>query len=255
VPNVLRTLRRTTRGDGLYVPIDGAELLDLRSMIRAPRGQRFADADYSQQELRVLAHFAGGDIAKAYRENPRMDLHIFARDLLNRVLSLGFSRTQSKAVGLGIIYGMGLDELAGRVGTDRRTASAMRRTYKQHLGIDKLEKELRAAKGCLTWGGRWCPVEPEILVYGEIRSFEYKLINTLVQGSSADVTKESMIRYDAVRKDGRMLLTVHDELVIVAPTKAIRAEAKILTEAMQSVELEVPMLTDAKVGPTWRAAH
>jgi len=255
VPRRMQKLRRTTKGEGLYVPIDGAEFIDLRAFVRAPRGTRIGDADYSQQELRVLAHFTGGPLQQAYIDNPRLDMHEYAQSLINGLLALRLSRDQSKGLGLGIIYGMGLPSLSQRVGTDTKTASTLRRTYKQQLGIEQLDRELRAARGCKTWGGRWYDVESPAFVDDEFRTFEYKLINTLVQGSSADVTKEAMIRYDGAKKDSELLLTVHDELPLLAPTKAIRSELKILCEAMESIELKVPLIADGKFGVTWREAH
>lgn len=255
VPNELHPVRRTRKGEGLYVPIDGVRLMDLRAIVEAPKGMRIADADYSQQELRVLAHFVGGAIAQAYRDDPHLDMHIFAQRLINEKTGLGISRVDTKRVGFGVLYGMGLEALASRIHTTEETARIVRRAYKQQLGIEQHERDLRKQAGCMTWGGRWCPVEPATLVDGEIRDWSYKILNTEIQGSSADITKEAMVRYEVVRKEGRMLLTVHDELVIIAPTRAVTQELKLLRAAMESVELKVPLTTDGKVGTTWRVAH
>ena len=84
-----------------------------------------------------------------------------------------------------------------------------------------------------------------------MQTFEYKLLNYLIQGSAADCTKEAIIRYDAVRQESRFLVTVHDEINISAPAKAIKKEMALLREAMQSVEFDVPMLSDGKTGPRW----
>jgi DNA polymerase I-like protein with 3'-5' exonuclease and polymerase domains len=82
-------------------------------------------------------------------------------------------------------------------------------------------------------------------------TFEYKLLNYLIQGSAADCTKEAIIRYAGAKVDGRMLVTVHDEINISVPRKAAKAEVKRLREAMESVEFDVPMLTDTEYGPNW----
>lgn len=255
VPRRMQILRRTTKGRGLFVPIDGAKFIDLRSFIRAPRGHLIGDADYSQQELRVLAHYTGGKLAKAYNDDPHLDMHAYAQRIINEKLPVKLTRDQAKGLGLGIIYGMGLNSLSERTGLEAKEARSVRWTYKQQLGIDELDRKLREAQGCKTWGGRWYDVESPKLIGGQMRDFEYKLINTIVQGSSADCTKEAMIRYDAIRREGVPLLTVHDELVIEAPEKVMAQEMKLLAEAMESVEFQVPMVAEGKAGKTWREAH
>jgi DNA polymerase I-like protein with 3'-5' exonuclease and polymerase domains len=84
-----------------------------------------------------------------------------------------------------------------------------------------------------------------------MRSFEYKLLNYLVQGSSADMTKEAVLRYDAMGGESQLLLTVHDEIVINAPKKIWRAEMVKLKNAMESIEIDVPLLSDGERGYRW----
>ncbi|MBU6232135.1 hypothetical protein KGP36_05830, partial [Patescibacteria group bacterium] len=80
---------------------------------------------------------------------------------------------------------------------------------------------------------------------------EYKLINYLMQGSSADITKESIIRYHDVLRDGRFMVSVYDENVISVPKKAAKREALILRDAMMSIETDVPLLSDGEWGPDY----
>jgi len=82
-------------------------------------------------------------------------------------------------------------------------------------------------------------------------TFEYKLLNYLIQGSAADCTKEAIIRYMRVRKDGMFLSQVYDEINISVPGKALASEIRLLREAAESVEFDVPMLTDVEIGPNW----
>lgn len=93
--------------------------------------------------------------------------------------------------------------------------------------------------------------EPPRIVGNDFRSFEYRLLNYLIQGSAADVCKEALIRYDRAREHGRMLVTVHDEINISVPVAHLGSESAVLKAAMESVEFDVPMLTEGKSGPSW----
>ena len=79
-------------------------------------------------------------------------------------------------------------------------------------------------------------------------SFDYKLLNVLVQASSADITKQSIINYDSARKDGRFLLSVYDENDISVPKGALKSEMSILRDCMLNMELDVPLLSDGEWG-------
>jgi DNA polymerase I-like protein with 3'-5' exonuclease and polymerase domains len=118
---------------------------------------------------------------------------------------------------------------------------------------DTLKRRAALDQPARTWGGRVFYCEPPREIKGKWRTFAYKMINTLIQGSAADNTKEAMIRYDEIKKDGELDLQIHDELLGNAPkSKAgFRSEMKLLREAMESVEFDVPMLTDGEAGPTW----
>jgi len=217
------------------------------------RGDILLNRDYSQQELRILGHFEDGVLMKAYNKDPNMDLHQLATDLINEMLGTDFSRKPIKNMGFGLIYGMGLGLLAETMGVDVDTARIIKNAYLRIFpGLKDLDNDLkhrgRMKEPVRTWGGREYYVEPTRMIKGKPRSFEYKLLNILIQGSAADCTKEAIIRYDEIREEGRLLLTVHDELMINAPTKAARREMKLLKEAMESVEFDVPMLSDGKKG-------
>jgi DNA polymerase I-like protein with 3'-5' exonuclease and polymerase domains len=83
-------------------------------------------------------------------------------------------------------------------------------------------------------------------------TYEYKLLNYLIQGSAADVTKEAILRYHRhPKKQGRFLITVYDEINVSAERGWHDQEMAVLKEAMESIECDVPMLTDAKIGPNW----
>ena len=213
-------------------------------------------ADYSQQELRALGHFEDGPLLRAYLDNPRMDIHDHARDLINGMLGTNLSRKPIKNMGFGLVYGMGIDLLASMMGVDADMARRIKTAYLTIFpGLRSLSDDLtRRAKLGLpikTWGGREYYCEEPRMVDGRLRTFEYKLLNVLIQGSSADCTKEAMVRYAAVAKCGRFMIQVHDQLMISVPRAHATSEARLLRDAMESVEFDVKMLVDLSIGPSW----
>ena len=97
-----------------------------------------------------------------------------------------------------------------------------------------------------TWGGREYYCEPPMIINGRVTTFDYKMVNVLVQGSSADCTKEAVIRFHATRRSPkwRILLQVHDEIVLSAPKAEFPEAMETLRLAMESVKLDVPMLSE-----------
>jgi DNA polymerase I-like protein with 3'-5' exonuclease and polymerase domains len=103
----------------------------------------------------------------------------------------------------------------------------------------------------VTWGGRQYLAEPAKIVNGKYRSYEYKLLNYLIQGSAADCTKESIIRWNENKGNGEFLVTVHDENGIQAPKHSWKKDMALLRKAMESIEFDVKMLSDGFVGANW----
>lgn len=224
--------------------------------------------DYSQQELRILAHFAGGEILEAYIANPSLDVHDYVLEVVNKMTGGGYLRKQIKEVNFGLIYGMGLSLLADRMGADKDTAKKVKKAVLQALpGLKKLDswtkRQGKQGQPITTWGGRVYYVEPPKWVKKkdwetgnmvldkkgepvmELRTFEYKLLNILIQGSAADCTKEGIINYGYAKKDtGRFLLQVHDEIVCSVPKNNIKDSMQRLNKAMASVNFDIPMLSD-----------
>lgn len=216
-------------------------------------GHLLGRRDFNQQELRILAHFEDGALLQAYLENPRLDVHEFTRACIEDMIGLDVGRSFTKTLNFGYVYGQGLGSLAAKLDKTVEEVKAVRDAQMSALpGLASLSKALKArAKAGLpicTWGGREYYVEDPKLIDGMWRTFEYKLLNYLIQGSAADITKESIIRYDAVRKHGRFILTVYDENNISAPKKAIKEEMMILRECMMSIQLDVPLLSDGEIG-------
>ena len=213
--------------------------------------------DFSQQEFRILAHFEDGALLAAYQANPSMDMHDWARGLVNGLLGTAFTRRPIKDIGFGLIYGMGVAKLAQKTDQDIETTTTLKRAYMKAIpGLKDLDRDLKArAKRGLpikTWGGREYYCEPPAIVDGKVRTFEYKLINRLIQGSAADHTKEAIARYhemsESKRAGGKFKLTVHDEKVCSVPRKHVKAAMAAMREAMESVKFDLPMLSDGKIG-------
>ena len=229
----------------------------MKGYVLPEKGHVLVERDYSQQEFRILAHFEDGALLQAYRENPRMDVHDAARDLIHDILGIMLDRRPVKDVGFSLIYGMGLAELARKTETDLEQAKMFKGAYLQAMpGLKDLIwglKQCAAEKQPITtWGGRQYYCEKPRVVKGRLRTFEYKLINRLVQGSAADCTKEGTARYEELGDEGRrgglFLMTVHDSTVSSVPKECWKEGDRALRESMESVEFDVPMLTDGKVG-------
>lgn len=240
----------------------------LRTFLLPDVGEVWGKRDYKQQEYRITAHFEEDALYQSFCANPYVDMHDLVRELIFQVTGLDISRDDVKTLNFGMLYGMGLALLADKlkviIEEARRTKAAWSRALP---GVKLLDAQLKAigkaGEPIMTWGGRLYLPEPSREIDGVFRTFEYKLLNYLVQGSAADCTKEAWIRYDAERKNARVLLTIHDEFGISATLKAMPKEMKILNECMASVGIgigekpkendtrfSVPMISDGAVGMT-----
>jgi len=249
------------KGDGYTHPKHMKSLIELpkvRNYILPDPGQVFCHRDYNQQELRLLAHFEDNTLLAAYNETPRMDVHQFVADAVWEILGLKIERRQAKVVNFGLLYGMGLGKLSIDMDTDVETAKRIKRAQLSALpGLKQLQDDItavaRSGEPIRTFGGRtYYPEDPKV-IKGRLIDFIYKLLNYLIQGSAADFTKEAIIRYHKARRDSRFLVTVYDEINISSPKSSVKREMAALRESMEGIEIDVPMLTDAKCGPNWGA--
>ena len=253
-------------------PIRGLPPLPLcRAYIIPFEGHVLVDRDYSQQEPRILAHFEKGEMQKQYGTTPWIDFHDHAKERLEVALRRKLRRKTVKAINLGIIYGMGLAKLAEM---NNETVAATRLVRDALLGLypglEKLTNEMRHHKvngtPLRTWGDREYYAEPDYVVMAmspefgvEVEvdriDFTYKMVNTLIQGSAADCTKEAVIRYYRKKpKTHFLILQVHDQLVASVPRAALARAHKIMREAMESVEFRVKILTEGEFSyENWNA--
>lgn len=214
--------------------------------------------DYNQQELRILAHFEDGAILQAYKQDPDLDVHAFVKAEIKRLMGRDVDRTSVKTMNFGKLYGQGLGSLAEKLGTSVDEVRDIRNSQDKALpGLKDMEKEIKelskSGEPIVTWGGRQYFVEPPKYVekFHREMTFEYKLLNYLIQGSAADATKEAIIRYNEAKKDSRFLVTVYDEINISAPKSAVKKEMKILKDCMEGLAFDVAMKSDGKIGPNW----
>ena len=237
---------------------------EMRKFFHAREGFLLVDADYSQIELRVLAHMARDkNMIAAFRENA--DIH---RITASQVFNMPFEavtplmRSRAKAVNFGIVYGIGAFSLSKDIGVTRREADQYIQDYLAHYsGVDAFMKQcvsLAKENGyAQTLFGRRRYL-PELAVSNRnIRAFgERVAMNMPIQGTAADIIKIAMIRVqERFKKEEmrtRLILQVHDELIAEAPEEEALRAAMLLQEEMENaVELSVKMVADATIGRTW----
>jgi DNA polymerase I-like protein with 3'-5' exonuclease and polymerase domains len=250
----------TDKGDGYIHPdhLKVKELPLMRTYLLPDKGGVFCHRDYNQQELRLAAHYEGGALAEEYRTNPRLDVHKFVGDEITRITGKTFERRAVKITNFGIIYGYGVDALAKDIGCSRDEANELKAAHRIALpGIRDVEQSIKsigkAGEAIHTFGGREYYCEEPFHNGRFTMTFEYKLFNYLIQGSAADMTKRAVIAYNKMKKHGRFMVTVHDEINISVPVKHVKSEMKILKAAMESIKLDVPVVTDGGTGLNWGA--
>lgn len=226
-------------------------LVFMRRYILPDEGQIIVAADYNGQEMRLLAHFAEGRAAQIYRDNPRADFHEIAKNILHDEAGMDLKRKLVKIVGFSLIYGAGVDNLAGQLGmSDREEVRRIRNLYLRSIpGLKEFIDDVTSRPGVRTWGGRWIPVDrPE----GTNWDFSYKLANHLIQGSAADQTKQSIIDYHESGATGRFLMTVHDEDVITSTPEDLKENIQLLKQSMENQPgFDVPFIAEVETGPNW----
>lgn len=220
------------------------------------------DRDYSQQELRILAHFEAGALLDAYLNDNWLDVHDHATNVLQNdhgifpELSHDDARKPVKNTVFGLIYGMGVGKLALKSDITVEYAKKVKDAVLTAFpGLKQMYRDMKtisqANEPIHTWGGREYYCEPPQIINGRMQTYDYKMLNVLVQGSAADCTKEALIRYWAVKHpEARVLLTVHDEFLVSCPKGIMAMEMQKLRECQESIEFDVPMLSEGKISET-----
>ena len=240
---------------------------EIRKMFVPSDGCVFVDADYSQIELRVLAHIADDQtMQEAFRSGT--DIHTATAAQVfgvepEQVTPL--MRRHAKAVNFGIVYGISEFSLADDIGVTRKEARQYIDNYLAHYAgfrtyMHDIVEQAKQDGYVTTLFGRRREL-PELKSSNfNIRSFgERVALNTPIQGTAADIIKLAMLRVDAALKKqklkARLVLQVHDELIVECPVKEAEQVKKIVTAEMENVaQLRVPLLAEAKVGASWYEA-
>ena len=241
---------------------------ELRKMFAAPAGRVLVDADYSQIELRLLAHMAGDQaMIDGFRSGE--DIHtITASQVFGVPLEevTAQMRRSAKAVNFGIVYGISPFSLSQDIGVTVQEAKAYMDLYFAHYAgvrtyMDAVVEQAKQAGYVSTlWGRRrWIP---EIKSSNfNTRSFgERVALNAPIQGTAADIIKLAMIRvHDRLKAEGlegKLVLQVHDELIVECPESEADAICKLVEEEMEGVAaLSIPLLAETHAGKTWAEAH
>ncbi len=246
------------------IPIRTAEGKELRKLFTASEGRVLVDADYSQIELRLLAHFSGcKELIQAYCEG--QDIHaLTASQVFNVQLDEVTSdmRRAAKAVNFGIIYGISAFGLSNDLGIPSKQAQSYINKYFETYSDVKSYMNENVEKA--TKNGYVETLLGRRRVINELRSSNYNVrsfgeraaMNMPLQGSSADIIKIAMINVaKALKKEGlqaKLVLQVHDELVIDCPIEEQDKVSKLLKYEMENaVQLRVPLTVDIGIGKTW----
>lgn len=232
---------------------DGLEIPFMREYILPDEGKVLVAADYNGQEMRGLAHFAEGKAQQIYNDDPRADFHEVAARLVKEASGMSIKRKQAKITGFSLIYGAGVTALAAQLGVSYEEAGKIKDAYLKAIpGLAEFQRTFDYRSEVRTWGGRVIPVEPSKMFKGRLWTFNYKLCNYLIQGSAADQTKESVIRYDGSREEGDLLMTVHDEVVVQVDMEHLHSEVPILKKAMEDQPgWDVPFVAEVEYGNNW----
>lgn len=246
------------------IPIRSESGREIRSGFLPEAGWKLLAADYSQIELRVLAHFSqDATLCQAFRDD--QDIHARVASEVYQVPQAevtGEMRRAAKAVNFGVIYGQSPFGLAHALGIEQEQAAQFIDAYFQkYPGVEKFLEETLAA--CLENGyvktilGRRRAIRGVRPYAGRQRNLaERTAINTVIQGSAADLIKLAMIqihrRLKREEHPGRMLLQIHDELIFEVPSDQLEYLSQLVAEEMAGVlELTVPLKVDLKSGENW----
>ncbi len=222
----------------------------------------YVGADYSQIELRLLAHFSEDEeLIKAFKEN--QDIHSHTASLIYKVPLSEVTdemRRSAKTVNFGILYGQGAYGLSEQLNISHHDAANLIKTYFERYPkvlsfIEKCKEEVAKTKVSKTLLGRQRPIPDIDSKNPSIKAFAQRLaVNTPLQGTAADIIKMAMIEIDKsiAHLKGYMILQIHDELIFEVPEDEIEIFQKIIKDKMENaISLKVPLTVNLQVGKNW----
>lgn len=248
------------------IPIRGVFGPKMRSCFVAAPGNKLVAADYSQIELRVLAHMSGDPtLQAAFAEGD--DIHArTARILFDKTEVSTDERRKAKTINFGLLYGMGPQKLGRELGISLKEAKEFIAVYFEKLSrvrqfYEEIEESAKALGYVTTLAGRRRML-PDIHSRNTNLAQQARrmAINTVVQGSAADIIKKAMLEVDKSpiidQAGGILILQVHDELLLEAPTETAHLVGETVEKIMDSVYvLSVPLAVDWGIGSSWNEAH
>lgn len=250
------------------IPVRTAEGRRIRQAFIAPKGHKIVAADYSQIELRIMAHFSGDpNLRLAFAENADVHRHTAAEVFGVKLDEVSTDQRRSaKAINFGLIYGMSAFGLAKQLGVDRTLAQRYIDTYfERYPGVkafmDQSRETARENGYVETLMGRRLHVPDIRSRNAQSRQYaERTAINAPMQGTAADIIKAAMIAVDewiqSTEVPVRMIMQVHDELVFEIADDFIEPACATIRALMAgAAELSVPLLVDIGVGNNWDEAH
>ena len=246
-----------SRGPKTPLPLEIHDLIipKVRQYILPDEGDSMIACDYNAQELRLFAYFEDGKLKEQYIKDPKADLHTFSKTLMSEKLGKDIPRDYIKTLSFGILYGAGPKKLSEMLKIPYAEARELMDLYKSEVatglsGInDDLMSRYRAKMPFKTVGGRLIKGEPPKIIKGRLMEFGFKSLNTLIQGSGADMAKKAMIDYANAATHSRLLLSLHDEIVISCKKGYEQQELKKLESSMiNAFKMDVPFIAEAVVG-------
>ncbi|AUO20528.1 DNA polymerase I [Pseudomonas sp. NC02] len=250
------------------IPVRTAEGRRIRQAFVAPKGYKLLAADYSQIELRIMAHLSKDEgLLNAFRDD--LDVHtataaeVFKVELAEVTSN---QRRSAKAINFGLIYGMGAQKLGKDIGVDTKTAKAYIDVYfARYPGVREYMERTRAQaadQGYVEtlFGRRLYLPEINSNKPQERAGAERTAINAPMQGTAADIIKKAMVKVDNWLTDSgldaKVILQVHDELVLeVREDLVAEVSARIREHMSEAAKLDVPLVVDVGVGDNWDEAH
>jgi DNA polymerase-1 len=247
------------------IPIKTELGREIRAAFVPREGWQLVVADYSQIELRLLAHMSGDPVlVDAFQKGEDIHTRTAAEVLgVPPMLVTKEARNSAKAVNFGIVYGISGFGLAANLGISRKEAEAYIKNYfERYAGVKRFIEQTvaktRETGVARTLFGRERPIPDMNSRNPSARGFaERTAVNSPIQGTAADLIKLAMVRIDRVLAGwkAKLLLQVHDELVLEAPPEEVDALKALLKREMQGVrELSVPLVVDVGAGANWRDA-
>jgi len=254
------------------IPVRTEEGRKIRTAFVAEPGNKLLSADYSQIELRVLAHVADiAQLKQAFEDG--VDIHAMTASEMFNVPVEGMDpmvRRQAKAINFGIIYGISAFGLANNLGIERSEASDYIKMYFERF--PGIKDYMEATKAFAREHGYVETIFGRKAHYPEIKSANHQMrafneraaINAPIQGSAADIIRRAMVRMDAALEESKlsakMLLQVHDELIFEVPEDEVEKTIPLVTKVMEdaphpALQLSVPLQVDARAADNWDEAH